>query len=468
MKKILFIILGLAFLVTTKADAQVTAQSARITYPIDRMVFQRAGTGGTNAKGTANIQIAGQYTNGWESIGDWVYGITLLDPNGGNPAGAANNITGGWLPLPTISNTSGLPFQRFFLENTTLANGANLANLSAGWYRFELSFHQTYTLGGQTYHVYSGGSSIKFGVGDVYFIAGQSNARGFENLYDDEIIDYYNGTAVNTLPDAVSVINAYSSIDLGGRYSSAVENQDGSGGLPLSYKFSKMQFKLVTPFIETNGSILNYPIYPIGPTSWCYSILGNNLINGAGAPNVPVLFFNTASAGQPVHSWINNNNGTYTRFRNTLRNFGSILGTRGVLWHQGENDNANGTSTANYQADLNTVITNSRNFLPAVPWFVSKVSYNPLYGLAAVAPNVIAAQTNIINPSNGIFAGISSDDRVFDGGQPFNLTRRGPTQKIHFHAEEHKTMGDRWFAAQPWQGASVQGKTAPKKPLPLP
>lgn len=77
-----------------------------------------------------------------------------------------------------------------------------------------------------------------------------------------------------------------------------------------------------------------------------------------------------------------------------------------VLWMQGEYDNQQNTTQADYTSMLLDVIDISRRFGNAsLPWFIAKETYVS----GNTDANVQAAQLAIVNPSNFIYAGPNID-----------------------------------------------------------
>ncbi len=116
----------------------------RLSSPIDKAVYQR------NTSGNASISFAGQVPQIPCGTGNFLkYSITKISLQNGS---LISTIT----PFTTLSNDAR---GRFFFTNS----------LSTGWY--SVTF-QTYFNNNLTFT-----NSYKFGIGDVYIIAGQSNAQ---------------------------------------------------------------------------------------------------------------------------------------------------------------------------------------------------------------------------------------------------------------------------------------------------
>lgn len=270
---------------------------------------------------------------------------------------------------------------------------------------------------------------IALGVGDVYFIAGQSNAAGY-NVFSkstwvnkdniDNRRGLHDGTNTDDLTIPFKPVHENKgdimsrSLNFNGRFdfwASILEslgmpdlNEDqvqeinqksreynqlspekGNWfGLPYGHKYERLR----------NGTDkLNDPvhIYPNGQASWYWALLGQKI----GWENaVPTLFFNVAVPGTSlIKHWTKDSysSGDYPelqeKFLKTLALYGSAHGVKAILWHQGEEDAArasteySGTENVNlsaYSSRLNGLIHNSRDYIGDIgkdmAWYVSKAS----------------------------------------------------------------------------------------------
>ncbi len=80
-----------------------------------------------------------------------------------------------------------------------------------------------------------------------------------------------------------------------------------------------------------------------------------------------------------------------------------------VLWGQGENDTALGTTAVAYAQALLQVIANFRASGMACPFLVAQQSYNIVGGVAVTSSAVTMAQADVVNSANGIFSGPNAD-----------------------------------------------------------
>ena len=347
-------------LLFNKLSAQIT-----VSHPLNSAVYQR------NSANQANLVISGTYsqplatsiqarllntTNG-SAIPGFDWSVIQENPSMGYFQGQLNNVPAGWYTLEIRSVRSGVTLE------------ANVVN--------------------------------RVGIGDVFMIAGQSNAQGYiDNQYlgatSEKVVSHNNG-----------------------KYCSNME-------IPFPV------FQQLTGTVKPSVN---------GRDAWCYGRLGDNLVNSTG---YPVAFFNSGASGASVYNWRqsadgfstihaltdvpfcsleeeNSDNPNYVEgqpstyantnpyfiFKRGLNYYNSMFGARSVLWHQGESDTDNGTSTPSYQNDLTYVINKSRtDFANNLPWVVSRVSYF----LGNFSSNVINAQNNVITNTSQVFAGPETDN----------------------------------------------------------
>lgn len=316
----------------------ISFSQIQITYPLNRMVFQR------NAANNATVAITGQYQKNIDRIE-----AQFVPVQGGTATGwqlVQNNPQAGWY--------------------------SGSLNVQGGWYQLEVRG----LLNGS---VVVNTVLSRVGVGEVFLIAGQSNASGYPN---------YGGPAA--ADDRVNCVDFNNS----------------------SYALSLFQPTFVHLDANTN-------ISPNGKSAWCWGRLGDLI---ASRFNVPVMFFNGASEGTGVKAWSESANGqtatnTWTggphtpgmpfgQLKIALNYYAAMTGARAVLWHQGETDKHLSTTTADYSSYLQNVITKSRAFYGNnVGWAVARASHFLGGGSAAV----IAGQNAAISSSSNTFAGPNTE-----------------------------------------------------------
>lgn len=224
----------------------------------------------------------------------------------------------------------------------------------------------------------------RVGVGEVFIIAGQSNASG--------------GHAGNpgAADDRVSVIDWF-------------QDDLPEAGLPLVFSQAS-ENRRMAPF---------NPLHMWG-------MLGDRLVSRL---NVPVLFYGGAYGGSNSEVWRlaaqgKDPGGTPGPFLMPYRPLGAAIdhyakrtGVRAVLWHQGESDNGWRGQQA-YFDNVKSIIdkTRQQSGMARLPWVVSRVSYIG----GTTDPNIIAAQNQLIQTLDQVFPGPETDaytgpDDRFDG-----------------------------------------------------
>lgn len=359
-----------------------------ITFPMEKAVFQRS------VNNNATISIAGNYTSNISSVEarfintqnsqviiDWTTFTTNI--NGGIFNGSISNVPGGWYILEI----------RAKLGSNVVAN----ATLN------------------------------RVGVGEVFLIAGQSNAQGLEG----------NQSEVGANDERVLSHNEVS------WYDAVLGLCDKR--TPNYPSFSQ---------IFSNGSTRSY-ISKTGFNPWCYGKLGDNLVAKLG---VPVVFFNAGGFASSSVNWKESSDGLttyshynqqaycntsgvpYNGFEKIINYYASIFGVRAVLWHQGETDNYAQISESTYQSNISYIINKSRAEIGNVPWVISRASVfdkTANAGEGNANYNIINAQNSLINSGNKIFSGPSTDD----------ILGSNRSDIVHFYGSGLIELANRWDAA---------------------
>lgn len=382
------------------------AQNLNVSLPLDGAVYQQVA-------GKGNIKVLGTFNSKTFLGGGYVVQAFFqkLDLTTGNPTSEQ----------PRIYQAA--------QGNTNFSISAN--DLPKGWYELTVRAVRKPTFGSpKTYE-----QKRKVGIGEVFLIAGQSNAQGVPGR-----------VAPNTVfMDAVRVSpNVIPEAQLG-----------MTDPTQLPDKYNKVQ-NLVPTTSQPSG------IGPLGNSMWYWASVGAKI---AQACQAPVAFFNAAYAGTTVTQWVTSTNrnarsasfdlggqdnryqpgSPYQFFANVLRNYASAYGVRAVLWMQGETDNkaqrdgsagqslwsdkrlinrnnepidailGNGQFEKRYVRDageyaqkLQYVIQQSRSDLKrSVPWVIARASYieNTTSSL------VIDGQNMVLNSSGlgSLVAGPATD-----------------------------------------------------------
>jgi hypothetical protein len=332
--------IGAAFvlLLSVAATAQI-----QVSFPTSRAVVQR------DKANQATIRITGYYTSpitrvearlqardGQGTSTDW---RTIQD----NPAGGvyAGDVTG-----------------------------------SGGWYNLDVrGMNGDQQVGNIT-------TIERVGIGEVFIIAGQSNAQGIHQ------------SAPNPLNDRVNCVN---------------------------YRFPDTGFPNdpPTPVFTQLDNTPGFTIAPRGEGSWSWGLLGDLLVKRL---NVPVMFFNAAFTGTSSQNWsdtapeggITYGPGgaypprqPYINLKLSLQFYANMLGIRAILWQQGETDNLLNIGTDQYVRQLQTVIAQSRgDFGRNISWVVARASYGDNFGTDA---NIINAQNVVVSSTANVFPGPATD-----------------------------------------------------------
>jgi Carbohydrate esterase, sialic acid-specific acetylesterase len=384
-----FLTLSIIFLsfISTKISAQIS-----ITYPTSRAIFQR------NNSNISPIYIAGNYT----SFADKIEARAIA-----RPMIPSQGITTNWTTIQLN------PSNGYFYGSL---------NVSGGWYDLEVR-HWNGT-------ILLGTASIqRIGVGEVFLIAGQSNATGDEGLKNQG--NY--GPMAND--DRVSIVNY------------TVNYPTNYGGIVL-------------PRAEFSHLDSTFNISPFGVSAWCWGALGDTLTKRL---NVPIAFFNGGWSGTGSNAWRESANDTtatpfnffsmprgmpYGNLRASLHFYAAQFGVRAVLWHQGETDNVQEVNRDNYGINLKTVITKSREHSgkPNLAWVVSKASRFKGFQItnSRIWQPVIDGQNDVIGVNGN--AQTNYTTQVFEGPSTDGLV--GPnvrtSDSIHFVGNGHRILASVW------------------------
>jgi Carbohydrate esterase, sialic acid-specific acetylesterase len=378
-----FIFLNIA----QKSFGQVT-----ISYPTSRAIFQR------NNINNGTVYISGNYT----TLSDRIEARAVARPM----TQSQGNSTS-WM---IIQNN---PINGFYY-------GA--LNLQGGWYDIEVRCMLGSTIIGMA-------AVQRVGVGEVFLIAGQSNATG----------DSYLASQGNYGPmandDRVSIVN----------YN--LNSTTNYGGITL-------------PRVEFSHLDSTLNIAPFGTSAWCWGALGDTLVKRL---NVPIAFFNAGASGSGLPSWnITADDSTatpssfityprgmpYGRLRAALNFYIAQFGVRAVLWHQGETDNLIETTRGTYGQYLKNVITKSRlhSGKNNLVWLVSKASRFKGFFItnSRIWQPIIDAQNDVIG-LNGT-GQINYTTNVYEGPETDMLI--GPnvrtSDSIHFVGHGHRLLAKVW------------------------
>lgn len=347
---------------TTKLYYKITvtvtppvSDSIVITTPVSYRVFQR------NGSNQGNISIAGTYTGSPTAIeASWnggAYSTIVVSPTGGTFSGTLSNQTAGQGTL-TVR----------FTNNTSVSTTKNYV-----------------------------------GIGDIFVIAGQSNASG---------------RAINS---QVYSSPTYKAVLFGNDdvWKELVDPTDDNAG-----QIDSVSLENVSVYTTGFGSA-----WPLVATLYMQN------------QNVPVAFIPTAKGGTSITQWqpnVSNHGDTSTLYGSMYRRINAVGGSvKAILFWQGEDDVIAGTSRSTYL----TKITSFANYV-----------YND-FGVKTIAAqigpygnqtttnidNVRLAQIDAWNAGGNILAGPSLYD--------VQLTA-DTTYYVHFKTDsEILTVANRWWSA---------------------
>lgn len=375
--------------------SQLFAQ-LNITYPSSRAVFQR------DQANNATIYIAGYVT--------------------GNPT----SIEARLIPRTTDGVTSIPAESGWQVISTSLQLGNFYGNLTAsgGWYQLEVRSKSGTTI--------TFSSTVdRVGIGEVFIVAGQSNATGSNELpsgpgaTDDRVnsVDFQNYNPLND-----PAIQPYSNV--------------------------QMPYPIYTHLASATR------LAPFGNNAWNWGQFGDYLVAKLG---VPVMIFNTGWTATSSQNWresIDPNFQTVNGFgyhfpaglpfghlRLALNYYASILGARAILWHQGESDNLDSKSREEYRTNLTQVIQASRTVSnkPNLAWVIARASRYTIDGVSRIWAPVIDAQNDLLGiPTETsakvpyTFPGPATDDAISE-----DLRRDG----VHFEGDGLRWLGEQWSNA---------------------
>jgi|GEM_PF-1770602 len=326
-----------------------------ITSPQSRIVYQR------NQSNQANIIVSGLAPLNTTRVEARLVALP-----------GYSGATTGWSPLSLISNNK--------------AFRGSLAG-SGGWYRLEV---RAWADG----NVSADGSIDRVGIGEVFLVAGQSNAFGVQE-------------AGGASDDRVSVADFR-------------DNDVNEQLMPVR-------------FSHADGGANVGPSNPL----YIWGQLGDQLVRRL---QVPVLFIGAAQPGTTSEQWRKTAEGDmgssslllpYRRLGAVLFHYTARTGARAVLWHQGEGDVGRGQQQ--YFDNVQFVINKSRqqaNF-GALAWVVSRASYS----LGQSDGGVINAQNQLISNVPNVYAGPSTDGLVGPDNRADN---------VHFSGSGLSRLTDMW------------------------
>ena len=254
----------------------------------------------------------------------------------------------------------------------------------AGFFRLEIR-------GMRDKQTVSATSVSPVGVGEVFLVAGQSNAMGLPQL------------GAKGATDRVVSFSAWNRF-----YNKNDEFESSDNPFP---------HPTFSPLTASNL------VFPTGETAWCWGELGDHI---ADRYNVPVAFFNVAVPATVAGNWSSTANGKtainifnskpwpflqpYSNLRNALQYYHNLFGIRAVLWHHGESDAIPlRTPLDDYRRYVQETIDHSRaDFGRNLTWVIARCSISPKGPVSSTA--VVGAQVQLAQtPGNNVWLGPDTD-----------------------------------------------------------
>lgn len=364
-----------------------------ITFPSTRAVFQR-----NNANETT-LYVAGHYTDCLDRV------EARLIPRAAGQGEAVD-----WTVVQ--ANPSGGLFY-------------GMLTVRGGWYNLEVR-------GIENNSVIASATVERVGVGEVFVVAGQSNATGGGDLP--------NGPSASD--DRVNTVN--------------FQNIDPTSGVIAEYEDVTLPCPV---FVHLDD--ITKPA-PFGNYAWNWGAFGDQLV---GRLNVPVMIFQAGWSGTSLYNWqesidpqgttvspygINYPKGLpYGHLRLALNYYIAQQGYRAVLWHQGENDSFFENSRETYRNGLRSLIQASRSLSnkPDLAWVVARVSRMTKDGVSRIWQPVIDAQNDVIGLNGNdpslylphVYAGPETD--------PLEGPAYRTSDNIHFTGNGLLLLAEAWSNA---------------------
>ena len=340
------------FLVSLDTFCQISIFS-----PVERTVFQRD----NNNQG--KVKISGIVSEPCDRVE-----ARLVNRISGNGSSTS------WITID--ENVDNLSFQGSIL-------------FEGGWYKLEIRAVKDDDVLFET-------SIERVGIGEIFVIAGQSNAQG-------------EGTSINAKSANDDRVNAF---------------------LPNYFNPNSFNYENIPPYFDKVSFVkinANTNIGPGGYSAWAYGELGDMLVSRLG---VPVLFFNAANSGTTSGNWANSTTGNlvyndltrdqygnllpilekgspYRMLQVTIQSISNLLGFRAILWHQGEFDSFLNVNPNTYFSNMLRVIEKSRSDMGyEIPWVVARAARYYNY----INMDIIYAQNRIIDEISSVWPGPETDD----------------------------------------------------------
>jgi hypothetical protein len=325
--------------------------------------------------------------------------------------------------------------------------------VKGGWYRMEV---RGLLNGKQVGNI----STIeRVGVGEVFVIAGQSNAGGTGER------------AINETAASDDRVNCANFINATDSYWKGYDPTNPSFKIAANtYNFSIVDFSQLKKASS---------IGPMGLGPFYWGKVGDAL---AAKLNVPIMFFNVAFAGSSVRVWkesaenptigviadtqfdssiINRYDvGTpYANLKEVLGFYGVNLGVRAVLWMQGETENVIIlrdkpnliTYEAQYQANLEALIKKTRQDFGnnKLAWVIARTSYSGQLGCGSSNTNLVQTPSPIVVSGQNKVISNALNAPIYPGPFTDNIQipreNTGKAECVHFTKTGLDDVANAWI-----------------------
>ncbi len=275
----------------------------------------------------------------------------------------------------------------------------------------------------------------RFGVGEVFIIAGQSNAQGVDR------VAHTSGTD-NEMVISANFSNYYTP--------TTTETFSFIGTNNLDFPTNKFEVLKSTSIIG-----------PVGSSNFFWPNVGDKI---ATALNIPVCFFNVAWGGTSIRNWAESSRGIASRnpwddklyyakgfpfenLRQVIKSYAGSNGVRAVLWQIGETDTDKMMPTADFETYFKEVQVAIENLTGnSIPMVVAQGTYlaRIVNGACVQSNNYTGIVTGIRNlwdlPSGNFLVGPNTDI--------IEIPRLASEFEncVHFSPAAFKSLGDAWYA----------------------
>jgi hypothetical protein len=173
----------------------------------------------------------------------------------------------------------------------------------------------------------------------------------------------------------------------------------------------------------------------VGGSAW--SRLGDLL---AAELDIPIGFITVGVGSTQASQWLPGTSNYNSRLRTAIQSF-PAAGFRAVLWHQGESDSIANVDAATHASRLASIISQSRSDAGwTIPWYISEASFHPDTHLSQ-EEKVTAGQRAAIHADPAVFFGPTTDAFHLEDSSGGKLS-----DGVHFNAAGLADHAVQWLA----------------------